>query len=70
MQNDDKKRGWDFPASNHSVRTGCDAPGTQTFKKDPVGSVSRETAQNVIDAKKHGANGPAHVEFHMDEVPV
>ena len=61
---------WDFPASNHTDVHGFDTPDMETFKKDPIAGIARESVQNSIDAKRPGAVGPVRIEFISSEIGV
>lgn len=61
---------WDFPASNYSDVHGFDTPDMETFKKDPIAGLARESVQNSIDAKRKGVSGPVRIEFVTSEIDV
>lgn len=42
---------WRFNPNNYNPENGLDTPNTETFKKDPIASLARETCQNSVDAR-------------------
>lgn len=67
---DNKQRKWDFPPSGYSDVHGFDTSDIETFRKDPIAALARESVQNSIDAKNDKASGPVIVEFVSAEVSV
>lgn len=67
---DNKKKKWDFPASGYSDVHGFDTSDMETFRKDPIASLARESVQNSIDAKNDKIDGPVVVEFIPTEIAV
>lgn len=43
---------WRFPGNNYTFENGLNNADMETFKKDPMASLARETCQNSIDAKR------------------
>lgn len=68
--NEENEIRWDFPASNYSDVHGFDTGELETFKKDPIASLARESVQNSIDAKRAGSQTPVFVEFVSTEIEV
>lgn len=52
----DIKEGWRFVGNNYTNKNGLDTADMETFKKDPIASLARESCQNSIDAKEDGKN--------------
>ena len=52
----DIKESWRFVGNNYTNKNGLDTADMETFKKDPIASLARETCQNSIDAREHGKN--------------
>lgn len=50
----DLKENWRFVGNNYAYENGLDTADMETFKKDPIASLARESCQNSIDAKKEG----------------
>ena len=50
------KESWRFVGNNYTNKNGLDTADMETFKKDPIASLARESCQNSIDAKEHGKN--------------
>ena len=52
----DKEEGkkWRFTGNNFHPESGLETNDMSIFKKDPIGSLARESCQNSIDAKKTG----------------
>lgn len=48
------KQNWRFMGNNFTTENGLDTADMETFKRDPISSLARETCQNSIDAKKEG----------------
>lgn len=48
----DFKENWRFAGNNYTAENGLDTADMETFKRDPIASLARETCQNSIDAKK------------------
>ena len=68
--NEENEIRWDFPASNYSDVHGFDTGELETFKKDPIASLARESVQNSIDAKRPDSQAPVLVEFVSSEIDV
>ena len=47
---------WRFTGNNFHPESGLETNDMSIFKKDPMGSLARESCQNSIDAKKKGEN--------------
>ena len=52
---------WIFPGNNYGTENGLDTTDMETFKKDPIASLSRESCQNSIDARN--SEKPVKIEF-------
>lgn len=61
------ERKWRFPDNHYMAENGLDTSDMETFKKDPLSSLSREICQNSIDAGDGGAK-PVKVEFSLFEI--
>lgn len=48
------KLNWRFMGNNFTTENGLDTADMETFKRDPISSLARETCQNSIDAKRDG----------------
>lgn len=57
---------WVFPGNNYGTENGLDTTDMETFKKDPIASLSRESCQNSIDAR--GSDEPVKIEFKSFKV--
>ena len=57
---------WRFPGNNYTEDRGIDTPDMETFAKDPISSLARETCQNSIDARKD--NKKAIIEFKTFDI--
>jgi hypothetical protein len=53
---------WRFVGNNYGPEYGLDTADMETFKKDPLASLARETCQNSIDARKDYSQ-PVRIEF-------
>ena len=58
---------WRFKGNNFATENGLDTSDVETFKRDPISSLARETCQNSIDAKRDGEK-KVLVEFNTFEV--
>ena len=70
MRNENIK--WRFKGNNYTTETGLDTADMETFKRDPLASLARETCQNSIDAR--AGEHPVVIEFHpftitKDQIP-
>ncbi len=43
---------WKFIENNYGNDNGLDSTDMETFKKDPIASLARESCQNSVDAQK------------------
>ncbi len=43
---------WEFIKNNYGNDNGLDSSDMETFKKDPVASLARESCQNSVDAQE------------------
>ena len=50
----EEKKNWRFAGNGYTAEYGLDTADMETFKKDPIASLARETCQNSIDAKMEG----------------
>lgn len=57
---------WIFPGNNYGTENGLDTTDMETFKKDPIASLSRESCQNSIDARS--GEEPVRIEFNSFKV--
>lgn len=64
MNNELKK--WRFPGNNYTEERGIDTPDMETFAKDPIASLARETCQNSIDARIEGKT--AKIQFKTFDI--
>ena len=64
----DFKENWRFAGNNYTAENGLDTADMETFKRDPIASLARETCQNSIDAKKEGEK-KVKIEFKSFEIP-
>ena len=58
---------WRFKGNNYTTEFGLDTSDMETFKKDPIASLTRESCQNSIDAKAEG-EGKVKIEFQLFEI--
>lgn len=58
---------WRFKGNNYTYENGLDTADMETFKKDPIASLARETCQNSVDAKKEGEK-KVKIEFSIFEI--
>ena len=63
----DFKENWRFAGNNYTAENGLDTADMETFKRDPIASLARETCQNSIDAKKEGEK-KVKIEFKSFEI--
>lgn len=63
----EEKENWRFKGNNYTYENGLDTADMETFKKDPIASLARETCQNSIDAKKEGEKKVV-IEFKTFEI--
>ncbi|MBR2240256.1 MAG: hypothetical protein IJ890_02575 [Clostridia bacterium] len=61
------KENWRFKGNNYTYENGLDTADMETFKKDPIASLARESCQNSIDAKKDGEKKVV-IEFKTFEI--
>lgn len=54
---------WKFVENGGGPELGLDSADIETFKKDPIASLARETCQNSIDAKREGCTESVFVQF-------
>jgi hypothetical protein len=62
----DKEIKWRFKGNNYTSETGLDTSDMETFKRDPLASLARESCQNSIDARSGEHN--VFIEFHPFEI--
>jgi hypothetical protein len=58
---------WRFPGNNYAGENGLDTSDIETFRKDPLASLARESCQNSIDARLDQSK-PVIIEFHSFDV--
>jgi hypothetical protein len=63
----EEKENWRFKGNNYTYENGLDTADMETFKKDPIASLARESCQNSIDAKKEGEK-KVIIEFKTFEI--
>ena len=63
----EEKENWRFKGNNYTYENGLDTADMETFKKDPIASLARESCQNSIDAKKEGEKKVV-IEFETFEI--
>lgn len=63
----EKKENWRFKGNNYTYENGLDTADMETFKKDPIASLARESCQNSIDARKDGEK-KVIIEFETFEI--
>src|SRR4051812_43908749 len=63
------KIGWNFPLNNDGREDGLNDPGIETFRDDPLRSLSREAAQNSCDAPDDSGK-PVEIHFELIKLPV
>ena len=63
----EEKENWRFKGNNYTYENGLDTADMETFKKDPIASLARESCQNSIDAKKDGEK-KVIIEFKTFEI--
>ena len=61
------KENWRFAGNNYTEESGLDTADMETFKKDPIASLARETCQNSIDARRKSEK-KAVIEFQTFEI--
>ena len=59
----EEKIKWRFNGNNYTPENGLDTADMETFRRDPIASLARETCQNSIDAKLENAS-KVIMEFH------
>ena len=47
-----EKPKWKFSKNDYGIDNGLDSTDMETFKKDPIASLARESCQNSVDAQK------------------
>src|SRR4051794_25427728 len=62
--------GWNFPSNNNGREDGLNDPGVETFRDDPLRSLSREGAQNSCDAQAHASGKPVEIHFELIDLPI
>ena len=65
MFNNEEEK-WRFPGNNYGSDQGIETPDMETFAKDPIASLARESCQNSIDAKLKGKT--ARIEFKTFDI--
>ena len=63
----EEKENWRFKGNNYTYENGLDTADMETFKKDTIASLARESCQNSIDAKKEGEKKVV-IEFETFEI--
>ena len=48
----DEEKSWRTPSNDYGAEVGLDSGDLETFKRDPISSLARETGQNAIDANR------------------
>lgn len=48
----DEEKCWRTPSNDYGAEVGLDSGDLETFKRDPISSLARETGQNAIDANR------------------
>lgn len=61
---------WRFTSNNNAGDRGINDAGIETFSKDCINSLVRESIQNSLDAKIVENNDPVEVQFNLFEIPV
>jgi hypothetical protein len=61
--------GWNFPSNNNGREDGLNDPGIETFRDNPLRSLSREIPQNSLDALDKSGK-PVEVHFELINVPM
>lgn len=62
--------GWSFPSNNNGREDGLNDPGVETFRNDPLRSLSREGAQNSSDAPDPASGKPVEIHFELVDLPM
>ena len=62
--------GWSFPSNNHGREDGLNDPGIETFRNDPLRSLSKEGAQNTSDAADEKSGKPVEIRFELLDLPM
>jgi hypothetical protein len=62
--------GWNFPSNNDGREDGLNDPGIETFRDDPLRSLSREGPQNSCDAADPGSEKPVEIHFELIDLPM
>lgn len=60
-------KGYYFPLRNGGIKDGINDPGIETFNGTPIYSMTKETIQNSIDARK-SKDKPVKVKFKLTEL--
>src|SRR2546425_8036872 len=61
--------GWNFPSNNNGREDGLNDPGVETFRDNPLRSLSREIPQNSLDAPDKSGK-PVEVHFELIDLPM
>ncbi len=61
--------GWNFPSNNNGREDGLNDPGVETFRDNPLRSLSREIPQNSLDAPDNSGK-PVEVHFDLIDLPI
>jgi hypothetical protein len=61
--------GWNFPSNNNGREDGLNDPGVETFRDNPLRSLSREIPQNSLDAPDKSGK-PVEVHFDLVDLPM
>ncbi len=61
--------GWNFPSNNNGREDGLNDPGVETFRDNPLRSLSREIPQNSLDAPDKSGK-PVEVHFDLIDLPM
>jgi uncharacterized membrane protein YgcG len=62
--------GWNFPSNNNGREDGLNDPGIETFRDDPLRSLSREGPQNTADAADPGSEKAVEIHFELIDLPM
>jgi hypothetical protein len=61
---------WNFPSNNNGREDGLNDPGVETFRDNPLRSLSREIPQNSCDASDPNSGKPVEIHFELIELPM
>ncbi len=60
---------WNFPSNNNGREDGLNDPGVETYRDNPLRSLSREIPQNSLDAPDKSGK-PVEVHFELIDLPM